>query len=65
MLQQNADSWMVDEADEQEFENHYFVVIIAKIGAGKNHQRMLNSWRNFDEDQDRCMVVSVFDKLFY
>lgn len=65
MLQQNADSWLVDEADEQEFEKHYFVAIIAKIGAGKNHQRMLNSWRNFDEDQDSCMVISVFDKLFY
>ena len=65
MLQQNAVSWLVDGADEQEFENHYFVAIIAKIGAGKNLQRMLNSRRNFDEEQDGCMVVSVFDKLFY
>lgn len=65
MLKKNADYWLVDEADELELENHYFASIIAKIESSKNYQRMLNSWENFDEEQDSCMVLSVFDKLFY
>lgn len=47
--------------DELELGNHYFAAITAKIESGKSHQRVLNSWRNFDEGQH--VVLNVFGKL--
>lgn len=60
MLKRVLTGWKM-QPDELELGNHYFAAIIAKIESGKSHQRVLNSWRNFDEEQH--VILNVFGKL--
>lgn len=59
-LQQNAECQLVNIEKTVQLENHNSVTIIAKIGLGKNHQRMLNLRGNFVEKQNTCIVLKSF-----
>lgn len=65
-LQQNAECQLVNIEKTAELENHNSTTIIAKIGLGKNHQRMLNLSGNFVEKQNTCIVLkSVSPQIAY
>lgn len=65
-FQKNADCQIVNAEGVLELVNHHFATLLAEIGLGKNHQRMMNLGEIFHEEQSIYLVLNLFShRLLY
>lgn len=57
LLSVECQGWPVNVKGMLQLKNYSFTTTIIKICLGKNHPCMLTGGRNFEEEQDNCMVL--------